>query len=256
MQLRTAHATRLLVLCVLAVLIGTGAWLGYRALSPLISEWWSGDVTVTIPEGLTAIEIDTLLAEKGITPAGSVIKIAAREELEGYLFPDTYRFRPDSDPEAVVKRLTDNFEVKAAPLLTSPDWEPAEILTIASLLEKEVPDPADRRIVAGIIEKRIKEGMPLQIDATICYLKELASSTAPCYPITRVDLTIASPYNTYLYRGLPPGPIGNPGVGALTASLEPQASQYWFYLSDPATTRTIFSRTNEEHEANRARYLK
>lgn len=255
MPLRIAHATRLLGIGVIAVIFMTCAWLGYSQLLPYVQERLSGDVTVTIPEGMTAIEIDRVLAEQGITPAGSVLAIAQRDDLEGYLFPDTYRFQPASDPEAVVRRLRQTFEQKAAPLLPADEAEAMETLIVASLLEKEVPDPAERRIVAGIIEKRREAGMPIQLDATICYLKQLASSTESCYPITRIDLTIASPYNTYLYRGLPPGPIGNPGVGALTASLEPQASPYWFYLSDPETKRTIFSQTNEEHNANRAKYL-
>lgn len=229
------------------------AWQRY---APLVRERMSGDVSVTIPEGMTAIEIDQVLAEGGVTAPGAVRAIAERDSLEGYLFPDTYRFRPGSDPEAVVRRLRETFDQKAGPVLAGNPAKAQETVVIASLLEKEVPDPVDRRIVAGIIEKRREAGMPLQLDATVCYLKELASSTQHCYPITAVDLTYASPYNTYLYRGLPPGPIGNPGVGALTAALDPQASPYWFYLSDPATSRTIFSRTNEEHEAAKDRYLR
>lgn len=221
-------------------------------LAPRLAE----DVTVTIPEGYTAAQIDELLAGKGITSPGAVAAIAARDGLEGYLFPDTYRFRPDTDPEAVAKRLRATFDQKAGPLLPEDPAEARDAVIVASLVEREVPDPADRRIVAGIIEKRLKAGMRLQVDASICYQKQLASSSRPCYPITSVDLTSDSPYNTYLYRGLPPGPIGNPGVGALTAALDPQASPYWFYLSDPATSHTIFSRTNEEQEANRTKYLR
>lgn len=233
-----------------------GVWFAFGTVMPLVMEKLSGDVTVTIPEGKTAIEIDAILAGEGITRPGAIVAIAERDGLEGHLFPDTYRLHPVSDPEAVVRRMREAFELKAAPLLPDDPEDARDVLIVASMLEKEVPDPADRRIVAGIIGKRIEAGMPVQIDATVCYLKQLASSTAPCYPITGVDLTIRSPYNTYLYRGLPPGPIGNPGVGALTAALDPQASPYWFYLSDPATSRTIFSRTNEEQEENRARYLR
>lgn len=237
----------------MAVVAVARAW---HEIAPRVRERLAGEVTVTIPEGLTAIEMDRLLAEEGITPAGAVRSIAERDELEGYLFPDTYRFRKHSDPEVVVRRLKATFEQKARPLLSEDPAIARETVIVASLLEKEVPDPADRRIVAGIVAKRREARMPLQLDATICYFKQLASSTRACYPITAVDLTYASPYNTYLYRGLPPGPIGNPGVGALTAALDPQASPYWFYLSDPATGRTVFSETNEQHEAAKERYLR
>lgn len=229
--------------------------MGVRYGVPLVRGLLNPEVTVTIPEGVTAAEVDTLLAKAGVTPAGSVLAIAERDAREGYLFPDTYRFHPDSVPEDVVARLVATWEEKAGPLLAGSPGTALEELTIASILEREVRDPDERRVVAGIIKKRLDAGIPLQVDATICYLKKLEEPGSPCYPIRAVDLTIRSPYNTYLYRGLPPGPIGNPGIGALTASIGAQASPYWFYLSDPATSRTIFSATNEEHERNRSRYL-
>ncbi len=254
--MRIDRAIRLLVVAGATVLFLVGVSFALDRLAPRIAARFDRDVTVTIPEGYTARQIDALLAEKGITPAGSVTAIAVRDELEGYLFPDTYRFKKGTDPEAAVRRLRETFDLKAGPVLPADPVKAREAVIIGSMLEREVPDPADRRIVAGIIKKRLEIDMRLQIDATICYQKELTAGIAPCYPIMAVDLTSDSPYNTYLYRGLPPGPIGNPGVGALTAALDPQASPYWFYLSDPATSRTIFSRTNEEQEANRAKYLR
>lgn len=255
--MRTARATKLLlVLIALLALLGAAGLFTARVVVPAVRQWLNPEVSVTLPEGLTAGEIDRILADAGIVPEGSVLAIAERDQREGYLFPDTYRFHRDTDPEEVVARLVATFEEKAAPILADMPAGARRAVIIASLLEREVPDPADQRVVSGIIEKRILEGMPLQIDATLCYVKKLESLDSSCYPITSVDLTNASPYNTYLYRGLPPGPIGNPGASALRASIDPQPSPYWFYLSDPATSRTIFSATNEEHERNKDRYLR
>lgn len=257
MPLRTAHATRLLVAgLIVTLLIGGGAFAAYRYIGAALRSFENHDITVTIPEGITAQEIDAILASSTITQLGAVAAIAERDHLEGYLFPDTYRFLPGTDPEVVVKRLRATFDEKMGPLLVGDKNAANELLIVASMVEREVPDPADRRIVAGIIEKRLAAHMPLQIDATVCYAKKLAAPGESCYPITSVDLTNRNPYNTYLYRGLPPGPIGNPGVGALTAAIEAEASPYWFYLSDPATSHTIFSKTNEEQNRNRAKYLK
>lgn len=256
--MRTARATRHLVgtvalLCAAALAIA----LAYHYV--LAPRWRVAptppDITVTIPEGVTSFEVDRILADAGVTTSGAVTAIAERDKLEGMLFPDTYRFQAHTDPERVVRRLVATYQQKAAPLLAADVGRVEHHLIVASLLEREVTDERDRRIVAGIIEKRLAAGMRLQIDATVCYAKKVAQPGSPCYPITSVDLTNRSPYNTYLYRGLPPGPIGNPGVGALTASLHAEASPYWFYLSDPATGRTVFSVTNDEHNANRARYL-
>ncbi len=177
---------------------------------------------------------------------------------EGYLFPDTYRFYVGSDPQLVVQTLLDTFERKAAPILAKQPGAIEKNVIIASLLEKEVTSTEDRRIVAGILKKRLEAGMPLQVDATVCYAKKLISDAipgAPCYPLEPLDFKIDSPYNTYLYKGLPPGPIGNPGLDALTATVQAQASPYWFYLTDPATKRTIFSTTLAEHNVARKRYL-
>ena len=121
---------------------------------------------------------------------------------------------------------------------------------MASLIEAEVARPEDRAIVSGLLWKRIDAGMPLQVDATINYITgkhEPAASAA--------DLKINSPYNTYLYPDLPPGPIGNPGMGALFVAVSPKDSPYWCYLSASDGT-TIFSRTFDEHKAAKERFLR
>ena len=179
--------------------------------------------------------------------------------LEGHLFPDTYEFPLHANAKDVVAVMTENFDVHAAPILEKDPARKEENIIIASMLEKEVTSEEDRRIVAGIIKKRLKSGMPLQIDATICYAKRMRAplnKDFACYPLTSLDFAVKSPYNTYLQRGLPPGPIGSPGVDALQAALDPKDTPYLYYLSDPASRRTIFSATGDEQASNRERYLK
>lgn len=232
---------------------------GTFELISTLAEGPSRDVLVVIPEGFTLYDIDAELARAGVLAAGSLLKLDKKMPgmLEGYLFPDTYRFYLNSTTTDVIEKMSENFDRKARPLLeaaTRGDKKKFErALIIASLLEKEVPDREERRIVAGIIEKRLGDYFPLQIDATICYIKQKRSQT--CEPIRALDLKIDSPYNTYLHRGLPPAPISNPGLDAIYASLNPVSSPYWYYLSDPKTKKTIFSKTLEEHRENRAKYL-
>ena len=210
------------------------------------------EVEVVITEGTTVSEIERLLAEKGILKSGALAAYEkqAGKKLEGFLFPDTYRFFSNSEAAAVVGRFMDAFNAKALPLLSGkPNMY--EILTVASILEKEIPHFDDRKVVAGILEKRLTAGWPLQVDAALCYEKPVK-----CYPLTSADLRRDSPYNTYLNKGLPPTPISNPGLDAISAALSPQKGPNWFYLSDPKTGNTIFAKTLAEHNKNRARYLK
>jgi UPF0755 protein len=216
------------------------------------------EVTVTIPEGFSMYAIERVLARAGVVREGELIKVVEAEHLEGKLFPDTYRFFTDSSVEDILAKFSENFKEKTASILSSDEKKFEEDLILASLVEREVPDFEDRRIVAGILKKRLAEGMPLQMDATICYIKEFRGypELPNCYPLTPLDFKIDSAYNTYLYRGLPPGPIGNPGFLALKAVQESQSSPYWFYLSDPETKKTIFAKTLEEQSKNKALYLR
>jgi UPF0755 protein len=174
--------------------------------------------------------------------------------LEGHLFPDTYQFYTNDTVTDVVREMTSDFNAKAGPLLAA---APTSTLIIASIVQKEVPDQQDQELVAGIVLKRLADGMPLDIDATVCYAKLLQSpsSTAQTCSLSVLDFKIDSPYNTYLNKGLPPGPIGNPGTSAITAALHPQGSPYLYYLSDPATGKTIFAKTLDEQNQNRVKYL-
>lgn len=209
------------------------------------------DIAVLIREGERLDQIDELLSRIGVIKKGALIGLAleslktefgflnGEKTLEGYLFPDTYRFFFDSNPLAVAKIFLENFRDKALPVISTAKKNIHDIVTIASMIEKEVPGSADRRLVSGIIYRRLAISMPLQIDATVAYAKLHGDR-----------------YDTYKYYGLPPGPISNPGLDAIKAALEPKKSAFLYYLSDPKTDKTIFSKTFEEHDNNRAKYLR
>ena len=229
-----------------------------------LSDGGAGEVTVVIPEGSNIFDIDRTLSNALVIRPGALIAAARTQNLEGHLFPDTYQFYTDSNAEAVIQEMTNDFNAKAGPLFAaapagsmSTFTDETSTLIIASIVEKEVPDQQDQEIVAGIILKRLADGMPLDIDATVCYAKLLVAptSTAQTCSLSALDFKIDSPYNTYLYKGLPPDPIGNPGTSAITAALHPQSSPYFYYLSDPATGKTIFAKTLDEQNQNRVKYL-
>jgi UPF0755 protein len=232
-----------------------------KSASEILRDIVSGsvkEVTVTIFPGATLYDIDRILSGENISRSGELIAYASSSTtpLEGRLFPDTYRFFTNTPIRDVVSKMLSNFYTKAGALLAK-STDPGHVLTLASMLEKEVPDFEDRRVVAGILEKREKAGMPLQVDATVCYAKQIAApGPVDCLPLTAIDLKITSPYNTYTQKGWPPGPIGNPGLEAIQAALRPQSSPYWYYLSDPKTHKTIFSAALDEHGENRAKYLR
>jgi UPF0755 protein len=178
--------------------------------------------------------------------------LQGRDSPEGFLFPDTYRIDFDAKPEDIFSLMLSTFSKKINPYLPIIEKQGKtlfQVITMASLIEKEVPETKDRKIVSGILWKRFLANYPLQVDATITYLTG-KNSTA----ITQDDLWIDSKYNTYRNSGLPPGPISNPGIDAIEAALYQEKSPYWFYLSAPDGT-TIFSKTFEEHKRAKAKYL-
>ncbi len=225
------------------------------------------ELSITIPEGSSLKDIESILASNGIIEPGTLenfsIKSVANDypflrsanSLEGFLFPDTYRFKLNSDTSLVVARFLDNFRVKAWEMLVDrKDWYNSLIL--ASYLEREVIDFEDRQIVAGILIKRSKIGIPLQVDATVSYAK-CDGRLKGCEGIivSKKDLTLSSPYNTYQKLGFTPTPIANPGQVAIKAALTPRVSPYFYYLSAKNTKETVFSKTLEEHNLNRFKYL-
>jgi UPF0755 protein len=175
-----------------------------------------------------------------------------KTDLEGYIFPDTYKLGDDFSAQVIIQKTLSNLDKKIAQDLKDEIIKQKksifEILIMASLIEKEVITKTDKAIVSGILWKRLGSGMPLQVDATINYLSGRQG-------ILHEDLAIDSPYNTYKYAGLPPGPICNPGLDSIVAAIYPQNSTYWYYLSKPDKT-TVFSKTLGEHNIARAKYLK
>jgi UPF0755 protein len=219
------------------------------------------EIKVRVPQGATIFEVDYILSNSGIVQPGEIIAEVERQGVAGELFPDTYKFFISSTAEDVVHKMKENFDAKTKDLFTDYAGSREEAIVMASLIEKEVPEHGDARVVAGIFWKRLKAGMPLQIDASICHPKlekyfNQGRVGQGCGPITRNDLKMDSPYNTYLNKGLPPGPIGSPGLISLESAVHPSPSPHWFYLSDPRTGKTIFSRDFDEHRANINRYLR
>lgn len=179
--------------------------------------------------------------------------------LEGYLFPDTYEIGKQGlidnhrFIEEIIKKILRNFDEKISfdlrEEIQKQDKTIFEIITMASLLEREVKSITDKKIVSGILWKRFKNDVPLQVDATINYIT--GKKTIEDF---KEDVKIDSPYNTYKYRGLPLGPISNPGLDSILASIYPEDSDFWYYLSTPEG-ETIFTRTLEEHNIARVKYL-
>lgn len=174
--------------------------------------------------------------------------------IEGYIFPDTYEISLELSAEDLARKALANFNKKLTKELKEEILRQGksvfEIVTMASMIEKEVKSFEDKKIVSGILWKRLENGMPLQIDATINYITGKKDSRA------KIDDTkIDSPYNTYKYAGLPIGPISNPGMDSILAAIYPIETDYWYYLSADGNGETIFSKTLEEHNQSAANYL-
>ena len=229
----------------------------------------AGDVIknqLVILEGWTIKDIGSYLESKGICSQADFIASANKDysnefsflkdkpkdvSLEGYLFPDTYQVADGDTCDDIVLAMLENFDKKLTPSLRSQITKQKksifDIVTMASMLEKEVRTLSDKKIVSGILWKRISVGMPLQLDSTVNYVTD-RSDPSVTIKATKID----SPYNTYLYKGLPKGPISNPGIDSIIAAMNPTKTDYWFYLTDGVT---IFSKTAEDHAAAKAEYL-
>ncbi|MBP9702048.1 endolytic transglycosylase MltG [Candidatus Woesebacteria bacterium] len=203
------------------------------------------EIRVTIPEGYRREQISEVIESKlGIKQLDF---LSASKGLEGTLFPDTYAFSKDATANDVVKVMTDTFAKKTAILdLTQSD------IVLASIVEREALTPAEKPVVAGILKNRLADGWALEVDATIQYIM---GKSGDWWPVPLLgDRKRVSPYNTYLNRTLPPAPIGNPGIIALTAVANPATTPYYFYLHDK-TGLIHYAATNAEHEANIAKYI-
>ena len=244
----------------------------YHALVNFMSPRSSREVIkVTIPEGYTCRQIFALLEENRICTAVDAAAYAASGELpeywfleglergtenclEGYLFPDTYEFYKNSTPREAIERMLDNFQHRFNEEMISQiedinkkyraDYGVREIVIIASLIEKESAAPGESPMISGVIYNRLFDwgnNRPLlNIDATIVYAQEGNNA--------RIDTGLDHPYNTYLYEGLTPGPIANPGLSSLKAALNPESHNYYYYVLNPSTGMHQFSTTYQEHQ--------
>lgn len=208
-------------------------------------------IKVTIPEGIAVSDMANLLAKK--LPNFDRLKfVKIAKPLEGYLFPDTYFFYENVSEEDIVKTMNDNFSRKIALFALSirmSGRESEDIIKMASIVEKEATSTKDRRIIAGVLWKRIDDNYPLQVDPPFFYTLGKDSSE-----ITMADLSSDSPYNLYKHKGLPPTPINNPGQGAIEDTLNPTITDYWYYLSDKRGNMH-YATTHDGHIANREKYL-
>jgi len=193
--------------------------------------------------------------DKKWTDQFSILKDKPEElNLEGYIFPDTYytsmKTSADDIVELSLKELQSKLTEQMRNDIKKQNKTIFEIITMASIIEKEVRTMEDKKIVSGILNKRLEIGMPLQVDATVLYAMNQQKET-----VYIKDTKIDSPYNTYKYRGLPLGPISNPGIDSINAAIYPTKTNYLYYLS-AKDGKTIFSKTLEEHNFNKAKYLK
>lgn len=227
----------------------------------------SDDVPLTLVEGWRLMDGDEWLTRAKLIEPGTYLRAARNPsqfkisfpfeaaDLEGYLFPETYLVPPGPlEVDRLIQRQIDAFAERFfrpnAQAIAASGRSLHEIVTMASLLEREEPNPSERATVAGVLFKRLDARTPLGVDATSRFRLSDWNDRRAFLEALRDP---AEPYNTRLRVGLPPGPIGAPGIESLAAALRPEKSPYWYYLHD-SDRRIHFSRTSEEHEANRRRY--
>jgi UPF0755 protein len=215
------------------------------------------------PEGASVAELARALEAAGLAPAAEVLRVATDPAFlrshgigaataEGYLFPDTYHFVRGMTPAEMLGRMVQRMEAKLTPerraRARSRGLDAHELLTLASIIEREAAVPEERRLISAVFWNRLKLGMPLQADPTVQYAvgKERRA-------LARADLLADHPYNTYARAGLPPGPIASPGLGAIEAAIEPAPVRYLYFVKKD-DQRHHFSTTVAEHNHAVARY--
>lgn len=241
------------------------------AASPqqVVARLMRGDVFargVTFPEGLTIREMAAIFERGGLGPAADFIEAASdgalaapfdpdAATLEGYLFPSTYALSRTAGAAGTVRAMLDQFQrvfddsLRAA--AGAQHLSLRQAVTLASLVEKETARPEERPLVAAVYRNRLAAGMPLQCDPTVVYALMLANRWHG--NISKADLEINSPYNTYRYPGLPPGPIASPGVASLTAAVHPADVRYLYFVSRNDGSH-VFATTLAEHNRNVAKW--
>lgn len=220
---------------------------------------------ITIPEGWTISDIGDYLQKNNIVTKEEFTAATKKQYnydflatkpanvgLEGYLFPDTYQISLKASAEDIVNKMLTNFDSRLTPDLKTEiagsGMNLHQVLTMASIVEREVSKPEDRKVVAGIFSSRLKDGMPLQSDVTVLYSLGVKDKI-----LTEADLKFASPYNTYLNKGLPIGPINNPGIDTIEATLKPTITEYRYFLA--ADGKVYYSKTLAEHQEKVTKYL-
>lgn len=250
---------------------------GTYNISPRMNAWQiagqikkgeTAGAKVTIPEGYTVNQIYDRLTSlqvstsRDLEDASKKINLAnypfiksnrqVKDPLEGYLFPDTYNFNRGMPADFILTRMLDNFTSRTKDILprsSEVGLTPDQLITLASLVEKEARTDEDRKLIAGVLLNRIKNNMRLDVDATVRFITNNWTK-----PITTDDLAINSPYNTRLKSGLPPGPICNPGLAAIEAVVSPTSSEYLYYLTDGQGV-THYAKTLDEHNLNKAKFI-
>lgn len=226
---------------------------------------------ITIIEGWKNTEIAQYLDERGLAKKSDVLGVLKKRslwwnnyeilwdlpqgvDLEGYLFPDTYLIFKNATIDDIIKKMISNLDKKVDSQMKkdikAQNMNIHKILTLASIIEKEVISDEDRAIVSGIFHKRLEEGIGLQADSTVNYITGKSKTRS-----SLDDISLDNPYNTYKYRGLPPGPINNPGLSAIRAAVYPKDSPYFYFLTTPES-RVIYSKNFDEHVAAKKKYLK
>ena len=243
---------------------GTYAFAPHMDEQAVLDKLVSGDTTVvrfTIPEGFGIKEIAKRLADEGLVDEQEFLAEAKdfapydymkkrpneRYAAEGYLFPDTYEIHSEVTPEAIMKMMAEDFDTRLTPALrqqaAAKNLSIHDLITLASLVEKEARYDEDRPIIAQVFFKRLQMGMPLQSDTTLQYLM-----AGPKEDVSIEDTKIDSPYNTYQHAGLPPGPIASPGMKSILAVLNPASTDYLYFVAD-RQGHNHYSQTYDEHLA-------
>ena len=223
-----------------------------------------GDIyfhVVTIPEGYTMFDIAKAMEDAGLGSSQDFLKIAQTrtdlisdlapeaKSLEGYLFPNTYQFTRTQSREEMVGAMVHQFRQVAQQIGLNSDVH--RTVTMASIVEKETASPDERPMVASVYNNRLAHRMGLDADPSVIYALLLAGNYSGS--LHHADLAVDSPYNTYRFRGLPPGPIGNPGQSALEAAMHPARTEFFYFVSD-GNGQHRFARTLDEHNRNVAAY--
>lgn len=240
------------------------------------------EIEIMIPEGYTCAQIFALMEEKGVCSVAELEAYAANGDLgdywfleglprgdkyclEGYLFPDTYKFYTNDNPKNVLSKFLDGFDYRFTDVMkeklatiqarTGMNLTVHQVVIIASMIEKETSGDGESYTISSVIFNRLRNSANfpyLNIDATLIYALggNIDPETGKTKPLTNADLAMDHPYNTYKYRGLPPGPISNPGRNSLDAALDPESTGYYYYVYNPKTGQHIFAKTLKEHENN------